>query len=93
MITSISPYQHPYYSKTHCNRCHNREHLRCVKCLHVLLSKVNCFSAILNGIDLDIENGRYTHYSTFIRELRRLEKTGKQKYIVGAAPQCPYPDR
>lgn len=49
--------------------------------------------AIMNGVDLDIENGQYQYYTEFIQELRRLEKTGSQKYIVAAAPQCPYPDR
>ncbi|XP_065663763.1 uncharacterized protein LOC100214985 [Hydra vulgaris] len=49
-------------------------------------------SAVLNGVDLDIENGGYTHYTVFVKELRRLEKTGSQKILIGAAPQCPYPD-
>ena len=46
----------------------------------------------MNGVDLDIEGGPPTGYSAFIRELRRLEKTGSQKIMIGAAPQCPYPD-
>lgn len=49
-------------------------------------------TAVLNGIDLDIEGGPPTGYSAFVRELRRLMDGGKQKYIIGAAPQCPYPD-
>jgi len=50
-------------------------------------------SAVMDGIDLDIENGMYTGYTAFVKELRRLEKTGTQKILVGAAPQCPFPDR
>lgn len=49
-------------------------------------------TAILNGIDLDIEGGPPTGYSAFVTELRRLEKTGSQKITIAAAPQCPYPD-
>lgn len=47
--------------------------------------------AILDGVDLDIENGDYKHYDIFVKELRRLEKNNE--IIIGAAPQCPYPDR
>jgi chitinase len=49
-------------------------------------------TAILNGVDLDIEGGPPTGYTTFVKEIRRLEKTGKQKITIAAAPQCPYPD-
>jgi len=47
--------------------------------------------AILDGVDLDIENGYYQHYSTFVKELKSLK--ANHPIIVGAAPQCPYPDR
>lgn len=47
----------------------------------------------MNGIDLDIENGYYSYYTDFVKELRRLEKAGSQKILIGAAPQCPFPDR
>nr|CAL36995.1 chitinase 2 [Hydractinia echinata] len=50
-------------------------------------------SAIMDGIDLDIENGYYSYYTDFVKELRRLEKAGSQKILIGAAPQCPFPDR
>ena len=50
-----------------------------------------CLRAILDGVDLDIENGDYKYYDIFVKELRRLEKNNE--IIIGAAPQCPYPDR
>ena len=50
-----------------------------------------CLRAILDGVDLDIENGGYKYYDIFVKELRRLEKNNE--IIIGAAPQCPYPDR
>ncbi|XP_065669344.1 uncharacterized protein LOC100198091 isoform X2 [Hydra vulgaris] len=49
-------------------------------------------SAVLNGIDLDIESGDYKYYSLFVQEIKRLEKTGSQSVFISAAPQCPYPD-
>jgi len=49
-------------------------------------------SAVLDGIDLDIEGGTYTGYTAFVKELRRLMSTGTKKYTIGAAPQCPFPD-
>lgn len=49
-------------------------------------------TAILDGIDLDIEGGTYTGYTAFVKELRRLMNTGTKKYTIGAAPQCPFPD-
>jgi len=49
-------------------------------------------TAVLDGIDLDIEGGMPTGYSAMVRELRRIEKSGKKRYTISAAPQCPYPD-
>jgi len=49
-------------------------------------------TAQLDGVDLDIEGGHPTGYSAFIRELRQLEKGSGKHYIIGAAPQCPFPD-
>jgi len=58
------------------------------------LSDIRPFgTAVVNGIDLDIEGGGYQYYTDFVKELRRLEKTGSQKMMISAAPQCPYPDR
>merc|ERR1711936_879017 len=57
------------------------------------LSDIRPFgTAIVDGIDLDIEGGGYQHYTDFVKELRRLESTGSQKIMISAAPQCPYPD-
>jgi len=49
-------------------------------------------TAVMNGIDLDIEGGGSRGYTAFVKELRRLESTGSQKITITAAPQCPYPD-
>merc|ERR1712002_715041 len=49
-------------------------------------------TAVLDGIDLDIEGGMPTGYSAMVKELRRIEKSGKKRYTISAAPQCPYPD-
>jgi len=49
--------------------------------------------AVLDGVDLDIEGGRSTGYTAFVKEIRKLMKTdSSRKYIIGAAPQCPFPD-
>ena len=50
-----------------------------------------CLRAILDGVDLDIENGGYKYYDIFVKELRRLEKNNE--IIIGAAPQISYSDR
>ena len=51
------------------------------------------FSAVLDGVDLNIEAGRHDFYTDFVKEIRRLmdSNTGRQ-YIIGASPQCPFPD-
>ncbi|EKM48757.1 glycoside hydrolase family 18 protein [Phanerochaete carnosa HHB-10118-sp] len=49
-------------------------------------------TAILDGLDLDIESGTPAHYAAFVSQIRSLAApTGKQ-YLITAAPQCPYPD-
>ena len=45
-------------------------------------------SAIIDGIDLDIEGGSTKYYSTFVTELRSLVSN----IFISAAPQCPIPD-
>ncbi|KIM48367.1 glycoside hydrolase family 18 protein [Hebeloma cylindrosporum] len=49
-------------------------------------------NAVLDGVDLDIENGSAAHYSTFVNALRSLAKNSRKRYYVTAAPQCPFPD-
>jgi len=50
-------------------------------------------SAVMDGIDLDIEGGRGDNYGDFIKEMRRLMDDDQSKvYILTGAPQCPYPD-
>ncbi|PPQ63527.1 hypothetical protein CVT24_004755 [Panaeolus cyanescens] len=48
--------------------------------------------AILDGVDLDIENGSAAHYATFVNALRSLMDGSKKRFYVTAAPQCPFPD-
>eukprot|EP00795_Rhopilema_esculentum_P015413 gene15413-6654_t len=49
--------------------------------------------AVLDGVDLDIEGGLSTGYTAFVKEIRKLMNTdSSRKYIIGAAPQCPFPD-
>jgi len=50
-------------------------------------------SAVLDGVDLDIEGGSHIGYSEFVRSLRKLTNSDRRKkYIIAAAPQCPFPD-
>ncbi|CAM9800758.1 unnamed protein product, partial [Phaeothamnion confervicola] len=52
-------------------------------------------TAVLDGIDLDIENADTgnTAWSTFVGRLRtKFATTPARKYYVAAAPQCPLPD-
>lgn len=49
-------------------------------------------SAVLDGVDLDIENGSAAHYDTFVNTLRSLAQGAPKRYYVTAAPQCPFPD-
>ncbi|KAF8203228.1 chitinase [Pholiota molesta] len=48
--------------------------------------------AVLDGVDLDIENGPSAFYNTFVNTLRSLAQHTKKRYYVTAAPQCPFPD-
>ena len=61
----------------------------------MLLNYHFCFiqSAVLDGIDLDIEDHRSGGYAQLVKSLRQLEETeGTKKYLITGAPQCPYPD-
>ncbi|KAJ7071519.1 class III chitinase [Mycena amicta] len=49
-------------------------------------------SAVLDGVDLDIENGGSTGYIAFVNAIRSLASGASKKYYITAAPQCPYPD-
>jgi len=48
--------------------------------------------AILDGVDLDIEQGVPTGYAAFVNRLRERAKNGTKQLYVTAAPQCPFPD-
>ncbi|KAI3830483.1 hypothetical protein MKW98_030646 [Papaver atlanticum] len=48
-------------------------------------------SAILDGIDFDIEGGSSQHYGELEKYLEGYSKKGKKVYLT-AAPQCPFPD-
>ena len=54
----------------------------------------NYHSAVLDGIDLDIEGGlSKSYYSEFVTELRTLmDQDTSRTYLITGAPQCPYPD-
>ncbi|KAK9368661.1 glycoside hydrolase superfamily [Lipomyces kononenkoae] len=47
-------------------------------------------TTILDGFDLDIENGNNVGYAAFITQMRTLYSGGD--YYISGAPQCPYPD-
>ncbi|KIJ60823.1 carbohydrate-binding module family 5 protein, partial [Hydnomerulius pinastri MD-312] len=49
-------------------------------------------SAVLDGIDMDIEGGSQTGYASFLTALRALMDGGSKQYYITAAPQCPFPD-
>lgn len=49
-------------------------------------------SAVLDGIDMDIEGGSQTGFVSFLSALRTLMNGGSKPYYITAAPQCPYPD-
>ncbi|KZT19142.1 carbohydrate-binding module family 5 protein [Neolentinus lepideus HHB14362 ss-1] len=49
-------------------------------------------SAVLDGIDLDIEGGSTSYYTTFVSTLRSLMNSGSKTYYITGAPQCPFPD-
>jgi chitinase len=50
-------------------------------------------TAVLDGIDLDIEGGGAAGYTAYVRRLRELMGADKSRsWYITAAPQCPYPD-
>jgi chitinase len=50
-------------------------------------------AAKLDGIDLDIENQKPQYYRQFVDRMRQLYATdSSKKYLIGAAPQCPFAD-
>ncbi|EMD33967.1 glycoside hydrolase family 18 protein [Gelatoporia subvermispora B] len=49
-------------------------------------------SAVLDGVDLDIEGGSTEYFPTFVSSLRSLMNSGSKQYYITAAPQCPFPD-
>ncbi|KAK6918299.1 Glycoside hydrolase family 18, catalytic domain [Dillenia turbinata] len=48
-------------------------------------------SAVLDGIDFDIEQGINKYWDDLAKYLSRYSKRGKKVHLT-AAPQCPYPD-
>ena len=61
--------------------------------LLLLLSFIFILSAVMDGIDLDIEDGDRKYYTEFITELRKLMDDDRTKsYLITGAPQCPFPD-
>ncbi|KAF8887966.1 glycoside hydrolase superfamily [Gymnopilus junonius] len=52
-------------------------------------------SAVLDGVDLDIEGGGSAYYDSFVNEIRSLAAGASKSmhhYYVTAAPQCVFPD-
>jgi chitinase len=50
-------------------------------------------TAIIDGIDLDLEGGPPTGYPAYVRKLRALTRTDpSRRYLITGAPQCPFPD-
>ncbi|KAN0082356.1 glycoside hydrolase [Tylopilus felleus] len=49
-------------------------------------------TAVLDGIDMDIEGGAQTGYVAFLTALRSLMNGGNKNFYITAAPQCPFPD-
>ncbi|KAL0950816.1 hypothetical protein HGRIS_007580 [Hohenbuehelia grisea] len=49
-------------------------------------------SAVLDGIDLDIEGGNSAGYAAFVNKIRSLSSGASKKYYITAAPQCVFPD-
>ncbi|KAI8636710.1 chitinase 1 [Parasitella parasitica] len=45
--------------------------------------------SVIDGIDLDIEGGPSTGYIAFVKALRSKFSSN---FLIGAAPQCPFPD-
>ncbi|KAI0265502.1 glycoside hydrolase superfamily [Russula aff. rugulosa BPL654] len=49
-------------------------------------------SAILDGIDLDLEGGSVLFWPTFVNQIRSHESGGSKKYYITGSPQCAFPD-
>jgi chitinase len=50
-------------------------------------------TAILDGVDLDIEAGATAGYVAYVRKLRALMRTDTtRRWLITGAPQCVYPD-
>ncbi|KAJ7169534.1 glycoside hydrolase family 18 protein [Mycena filopes] len=49
-------------------------------------------TAVLDGVDLDIEGGGGTGYAAFVNTIRSLSAGASKRYYITAAPQCVYPD-
>ncbi|KAJ6596388.1 glycoside hydrolase superfamily [Mycena vulgaris] len=49
-------------------------------------------SAVLDGVDLDIESGPSTGYAALAARIRALSANTRKHYYLTAAPQCPFPD-
>ncbi|KAF7378476.1 Glycoside hydrolase family 18 protein [Mycena sanguinolenta] len=49
-------------------------------------------SAVLDGVDLDIEEGTSTGYAAFATQIRSLWSGASKPYYLSAAPQCHFPD-
>lgn len=49
-------------------------------------------SAVLDGVDLDIEGGGGVGYVAFVNQIRSLSSGASKRYYITAAPQCVYPD-
>ncbi|KAI0050723.1 carbohydrate-binding module family 5 protein [Auriscalpium vulgare] len=49
-------------------------------------------SAVLDGVDLDIEGGSGTGYAAFVNQIRSHAAGASKKYYITAAPQCVFPD-
>lgn len=51
-------------------------------------------SAVVDGFDLDIEQGSTMGYPAFVKRLRsHFAYDSSKDYIITAAPQCPLPDK
>ncbi|TFY71204.1 hypothetical protein EVG20_g1816 [Dentipellis fragilis] len=49
-------------------------------------------SAVLDGVDLDLEGGSASHWPAFINQIRSHANGASKQYYITGAPQCPYPD-
>jgi len=48
---------------------------------------------VLDGVNLDIEAGAHNHHSVFVERLHQLmDEDGPDRFLMTAAPQCPFPD-